>query len=397
MDKQPTLNERELVFAKNLLDELLRSYENFGQTLKPSTTHNTYYDEMIEFVNLRMQSAKSAATLLESKLVGDALTLCRPMLENYLLFRLMASGKRYFRIQEFPNGKAGTAKLKAELMEAKGKIGKPNVRYLDVRKHPRNSRALIYIYEGLYSDPKDELIIPIYFFYFQNYDPMIHRLNFGKYFNPIKVDAELRKAFKSHKESAKYMNEYFLSFSSILDGLNVNNLVNPRQEDRIQAHYTFLGSFVHPTNRVARDLHERSNVHSGKTGVGLEQPYSDVSILLGYLYLLHLVSSIVKELVLLYKNAPAKYVAGFDSSQLDSICQRIESDFGYFWFIDDGAPAYDKFNYAVNHKRVKKASNFKNIPDVQIPFDKDIYGRLSRAINGWKNSLWGEYSSPLDR
>ena len=44
------------------------------------------------------------------------------------------------------------------------------------------------------------------------------------------------------------------------DCLELNGLADDPLQARIEAHYTFLSKFLHPTHNAARDLHEHANV-----------------------------------------------------------------------------------------------------------------------------------------
>ncbi|MFD8611971.1 hypothetical protein [Streptomyces sp. NPDC059631] len=58
---------------------------------------------MIDFANFRMETADSCLKLIEAGHIGDALGLCRSLLEHYLLFMLICRGDKYFKIWDLSN------------------------------------------------------------------------------------------------------------------------------------------------------------------------------------------------------------------------------------------------------------------------------------------------------
>lgn len=382
----------EIALAKNHLDNLLDAYVQLSKSIQTGEVHNTFFDDLNEFVNLRMQTVKSAVFLLERNCVADALSLCRPILEHLLLFKLMTRGSRYFKIQTFKS----TSGYKAGLSSAKDRLRNGRVQYVDVRKHPSRKNSLVYIFEGLQSNQEEPFLIPLYYFLYQNYDPKSHKLKIWKYFNPITVDKELIKAFKKHKQESQDANNNYLSYRALLDGLHINRLFSDRTEMQINAHYTFFGNFLHPTNRAVRDLHLQNNVFESATGIGLGKPFSPSSVLLGYLYLLYFAVELVGDLLSIYTGAPKKYIHKIDDSKIAPLLQSVTTTFGYFWFVGEKAPDYDKFRTACG-KRARKNSSWRNISDGSVSFDYNIHERLKNAITGWQNPVWGQYPNPIDR
>ena len=54
----------EIALAKNHLDNLLDAYVQLSKSIQTGEVHNTFFDDLNEFVNLRMQTVKSAVFLL---------------------------------------------------------------------------------------------------------------------------------------------------------------------------------------------------------------------------------------------------------------------------------------------------------------------------------------------
>lgn len=96
------------------------------------------------------------------------------------------------------------------------------------------------------------------------------------------------------------------SYDALLQGLDLNDLADSAAVARIEAHYTFLGRFLHPTHNAVRDLHEQSNVHDGKTRIGMGQTYAETAELLAYLYVCCVLASSLDEVAGLFDAWPRK-------------------------------------------------------------------------------------------
>lgn len=390
--ENPDLLDREIDKVVYSLQQLLMEYTNLGSKVKTGEVHNTYFDEIFEFVNLRMESVDSAKTLLEIGRVSDALSLCRPLLEQYLLFKLICRGHKYYRLQNFNDKNL----YKWKLSEAKEKSKDPEVPYVKAKKHGRSKQTIQYEFEGLKYDDPDSLRITFHYFLYQEHNPQAQNLRVWDYYSAIPIDEDFQKALEDNHKNAKFVYKSYLSYSSIKDCLLMNNLSSKRTEQMIDAHYTFLGHFIHPSNRVSRSLHLRSNVHEGNTGIGLSNSYSRESILLAYLYLLNLAQGLIEECVYVLDAAPKKNIESFDSGLCKELLREQRDQFSYFWFLSHQAPAFDKFRTLGKFRDPKAYSeNYLEVPDAKVPFDYDVYGRFVNSRMSWTTMNGVEYKSPL--
>ena len=90
------------------------------------------------------------------------------------------------------------------------------------------------------------------------------RLDNSDYFEFHDPSPDLRKAQKGFRLEALLKYRHFLSYDGMLMCLELNDLVDKQSKLRVEAHYTFLGKFLHPSKDAMRDLHERSNLHHGR-------------------------------------------------------------------------------------------------------------------------------------
>lgn len=380
---------------------MLAEYAAWGDKVVVGEIGNMMYDDMTEFVNLRMETAESCLYLIERDNVADALGLCRSLLENYLLYLLMCRGNKFFKLQDRTDLTEG--KFKEYLAERqaawRGEFAQGKTNCLEVEKYPRARRHIMYVYEGLKDQDEPDFMIPVHFFHFQDFHPESMRLPEEDYFSYRELEEGGKKAFKRNRDNATERYRFYLSYDALLQCLELNNLADKAALTRIEAHYTFLGKFLHPTHGAARNLHVDSNYHRGGTVAGLQQPYAPVARLLANIYVCYLVAGLLEEVAGLYESAPAKYFSDVATTGLCALIGRVETEVSYFWFLFNRPTLYDKFNYASSQATAEEweeLGNYHDVPDERVKFNKEIYGHFTSSLNGWSNSR-AVYRSPLGR
>jgi hypothetical protein len=386
--------ESEISKAAEDLNQILKSYMGLGSQVKTGEVQNTYFDEIFEFVNLRMESIDSARKLLTDSRTSDALTLCRPLFEQYLLFKLMCRGHKYYVLQEFED----RSEFRDALKYAKSRSSSDDVPYVRASRYRKKKLTIQYDFDTSSSKNKDSLAISYHYFLYQEQNPMSQNLKTWNYYSAIPIEKDLREALESHHTEAKYKYVTYLSFSSLKDCLKLNNLANARTLPMIDAHYSFLGQFIHPTNRVTRNLHVRSNVYHGSTGIGLPNEYTRESVLFGYIYLINLACGYLDEVLHVLTSAPHKYIKTFPEKTYKDLIFNTLEDYSYFWFLSEKPPAYDKFRIAPGTlANEKNPQAFLEVPDEDVLFDYAIYERFIQSLSGWSNFVGFVYESPLKK
>jgi hypothetical protein len=112
----------------------------------------------------------------------------------------------------------------------------------------------------------------------------------------------------------------------------------------------------------------------------------------------YLLSEILDEVAALFEKAPSKYVANPQTDELRRATQAVPQTLPYFWFIFNEAPAYDKFNWAVNHAtddQLKQYGGYQGLPSALIPFNQHIYSSLGSGLGAWSNTRVGAYRPPI--
>lgn len=391
----------EIKKALSLSRKMVGEYLNWYDKISFGSTHNTVYSDIIDFVNFRIETANSCLGLIENEKISDSLGLSRSLLENYLLLTLMCRGTKYFRLQslEDKTPEEFTRYLieqQADLVERK-KSSSAGALY--VAKYPRGKRHLMYVFEGFSGNDDEGFVIPAHFFHFREFHPETMRLKGADYFEYYNPGPEARRVQKDQRANAEALYRFYLSYDALLQCLELNEIADDNVIARIEAHYTFLGKFLHPTHNAARLLHEKANYYTGRPAIGMDQEYTKDSILLSALYVAYLLAGILDEVASFFESAPPKYVTDAGTTDLRELTSSVRASFSYFWFLFNGAPLWDKFNHAIHHlndEELAEYGGYEGVPDSAIAFDWDIYRHLSSAIAAWTNGRVGRYPSPLE-
>src|SRR5260370_42505259 len=121
--------------------------------------------------------------------------------------------------------------------------------------------------------------------------------------------------------------------------LEMNDLEGAAVMARIEAHYTFLGKFLHPTYNAARDLHERHNIYTGETTIGMSEPYTKAAVLLASLYVCYIGAGLLDEIAGLLERSPSKYMRGAGTPRKRNLTASVAAQFPYFWVLYNDPPA----------------------------------------------------------
>ena len=394
--------EAEITRVQSATRQMLNAYVAWGGQIKQGEVFLDVYHEVVDFVNFRMETAESCMTLIGSGKVGDALGLSRSLLENSLLMMLICRGPKYFQLQHLTSK---TAEEFQTALDERMKIwldqkNMGTTTCIDVRSYPRAARHIMYVFPGIMDSNGELLPVSAHYFHFQEFRPETMRLDPRNYFEYYEPDAELNKALKVHRKDATFRYRHFLSYDALLECLHLNNLIDEAAQARIEAHYTFLGKYLHPTNDAMRDLHDRPNVHDGKPSIGMNGNYSGTSRLLASLYVCYLVAGVLHELCFLFEAAKPMYIREAGTQELRKFVESVPRSFPYFWLIFNEAPLHDRFNWAVNHatnEQLKEFGGYAGVPSELIPFDQHIYSNLQNGLRGWSNTRVGSYQSPIEK
>lgn len=391
--------DAEIDAANKLTRAMISEYEAWDSKIKIGEAQFSVYNDLLDFVNMRLETVESCLLLIDNQKIADALGLSRSLLENYLLFILMCRGKKFSQLRNMTSLKE--SEFKAFLLKERGKYAALRMagetQIVDVMKAPRIARHLMYVVEGFKMEGEPSLILPPHYFRFRDFHPETMRLNEEDYFQYYKPEAELAKVLKGHQIETALSYKFYLSYDGLLEFLQLNEIIDESVVARIEAHYTFLGKFLHPTHDAARALHVDSNVHYGDIRVGMRQPYDRSAVLLASIYLCYLTASFLDEAAGLIEGAPAKYISQSGTDELRALTRSVPQRFPYFWFLFNEPPLYDRFNYCAHHAtddELREWGGYAGVPLNLVPSNQHIYSNFQEALGGWSNTH-SVYVSPL--
>lgn len=403
----PVRLEQEIEAALSMFEELANAYTRLNETTQTGEISQGLYFDLTRYANLRVETASTVVLLARNERVADALGLCRSLLEHTLLLRLMVRGRKYIQLGD-PKERT-PSELRAAVKEAKQTLAEMKERgegldVVDVRAYPRGGTSrLMWVREGLTNADEPDFYVSWHYFLFQDFRPEVLRLPddgqalyMPKNYSGAK---RLKESLAKQRAETKLRYDYYLSWSALLENLVVNGLVTREETQRIESHYTYLGQFLHPTDRAAQDLHEHGSIRSGHTGVGLGQRYDRRAVLLTALYAVWLLRGVANEIVWMLDTAPKRYISDPGTANLHRLIDAVPVRFEYFWFIDNDAPLWDRFNHAVHRAtddELAEAGGYAGLPTKGIHFTWNPYEHLKTALNGWSNARVGVYRSPLD-
>ena len=392
--------DEEIEYARDAVSKMLDAYKSWNLHIKHGKVSGGIYGEIVDYVNFRIETAESCLLLIENNKVADALGLCRSILEHFMLLRLMCRGTRYYQLEDLTS--KSPTQISILLKERQDSLKKQHANgenqhllYVDI--YPNNKKTLMWVFEGLHNDD-DDSIIPLYLFQLKDFDPITMRLKDEDYFTYYESAPHVKKARAKYQLESIFRHRHYLSYNALVQCLDINDLFSSDEMKRLDAHYTFLGTFLHPTFESARQLYDRGNWHDFAMKSGLGQRYSKTAELITTLYVAYLVSSIIDELANLLENAPSEYFVNPGTTLVREATLRIPRDFEYFWFIENEAPLYDRFNHAVQHVEVSRLDaigGYENIPTAEIKFNQRIMSHFIDSLGGWSYFKVGKYTSPI--
>lgn len=265
------------------------------------------------------------------------------------------------------------AKIATELEKQLAEGRRDVVSFRPVKKH----NQIEIVHEGLYSK-KGDVLIPIYHFVFEEYDPFRHRIDRIPSIASKDLSTEyLGKWQKKHESLYKT----YLGFENILDATVLNGLVTEDQKTRVKVHYNFLSGFTHLTKMgldLTKSYNSRTNAH--------------YLLELNLLYVLRIIRLYLLLLIDFFSKTDHKIR---DVQKLASYLNGMGRKYDYFWFIFNKPSEYDSWKYQTAKEYRRKKGE---LLDEKIPYYRNPYERLKRQHQSARELSTGlVYKSPWAR
>ncbi|HZK05893.1 MAG TPA: hypothetical protein VFC82_08605 [Actinomycetaceae bacterium] len=246
--------------------------------------------------------------------------------------------------------------------------------------------------EGLYSEPDEDgnrKQISIYYFLLEQYRPSL---------GPPSVQTEDWSISKDELRRLAGENQalwnVYLKWSSLMENLRANALVDAVDAGRLAAHYRFLSSYAHPVVDHRRELYGRDAL------LGWPK-YDHYSSELVVLYAITLGALEMRNFIRTLDQPPAPTLANAD--EVVQILAAAESATSYFWFLGAHLHAYDTWKarnevaFGLLKEGLKGELPAEPAPD-EVPYPADPLRRLVALHGSAQEMMTGlAYDSPWPR
>ncbi len=384
--------------VQELVDSIIKQTVTLHEQIKHGKVSYSLYSDYFEIANYQLGSLDSVMLLANNKRYREAFVVLRTELEHMMLFKLMTRGNRYFLLFKKYKGdsdEVAIQKLNKQIAEDKRNGKKTSA--LRAAKYPTDGVVKV-IYQGPFvnGERRKGNLVPYYLNLYKNFDPEAAFLNEGDYFRYLHQTLARVDIANKRKAENKYLYTHYMSYRALLHSLQLNRLFTKPQITRLEAHYNFLSEFTHPTEKSMERIKVRNSHNSNVQSLDEIREDHPTLRLLASLYAGYMAASFAEDLIYILKNAPKKYIAGFEPVELQQSIDKFYKLTDYFWFIQNGPHDYDKFYYCVHYgDRVALGGDYRRVDPKRVTFNKNILDRLKRLQGGWDNAAWNKYRPPF--
>ena len=340
-----------------LLDEGLNLCEKLPKEVNWSGHGADKYNQdiLIDF-SYQMSLLSTVKELVMKNRYIESFIVLRSVFEHYFLYKLISNGIIY--PQRIDIGKMSCSEFseKADKLIQEGKI--VNYEY--------HGRISILFRKGL--KDKSNRIIPIYYFMYQNYDPIKRYVEPLFTFRSLDAISDITKALIEKQKDIHYYNNFQ---RGVKKGLLINEMVTQQEWDRIIVHYNFLSIFTHVCYKGIKEIeYERicPNMDSFEKLRKFDHYLSELILL----YTLRLIEYYLKVIL----NNKNKTWSLSDANKIKSYLKKLEKKISYFWFIFEDPHEFDILKHEEDIWIYKKRKNYP--PKKPINYYRDPLERLRK-------------------
>jgi hypothetical protein len=390
----------------DLIDELTRALRKLPNDVQWGNSSWMQDMEILDFIRVQTLSLENAKENAIRGYYRDTYHLIRMIFEAYLILRLISTCDKYpLRI------KVVRAKTDPDMNSARNRIIQRAQKTFGgslITTYTEGKDIVVAVLRGIpivdNTDKEPGVTIPYYYGAWHNFRPLEYHLRRDTLQDRIPTLRFLtgewasipRKTKQDLTKNYGLLYKYFLTFGRILENLRLNGVLNKKTSTRVLVHYNFLSEFSHCTSDSV-SLITRRRLHQIASG-GLDNVYDHYLSELALLYVCHLLSMHLEHAV---------YYLRWRSIRLKNekeiyrpICQRVESVFGYIWFIFNRPHQYDRYSHA-NHKCDYKKKIFYRPEDIRMGdvryYDNPLH-RLKELHQSQRELTTGNfYISPFPR
>lgn len=389
----------------NLIEELIAAIKKLPDDVEWGETSYMEDVEILNFIRIQTFSLQNVKENAVRGYYRDTFHLIRMVYEAYFVLRLVSTCDKYpFRI------KIKRGQHDPSLEHARNRTAQEVQRVFGnrlVRTYMEDKNTLVAILRGIPvvgSQGQDTgIIVPYYYQAWHDFRPVEYHLRRDGLQDRIPTLRFLTGEWAAFSKKMKInlskdyglIYKYFLTFDKILDNLCLNGILNKKLSTRVLVHYNFLSNFSHSTSDSISLVSTRRITEI--TPGGLSTIYNHYSSELALLYTCHLLSMHLQHAIFYLRWRAIKLK---NKRTYQSLCRRVEDDFGYFWFIFNKPHQYDRYTQA-NRKCNYRKQIFYRPEDIRLGdvryYDDPLY-RLTQLHQSQNELTSGNsYMSPFPR
>jgi len=396
---EQTVKEHEKLVV--LIDSLLEAFNKLPTDIEWPEVQWLPDSEILDFIRIQAISLQNAKESIMRGFYRDAYHLIRMVFEAYFLLRLISTCEKYPRRIKLRQAE-GDPNLEFTKQRVFKQLGKIHDKRL-VKIYEESKNILIAVVKvAPVKDDKGrdtDYIVPFYYNAWRQYRPIEHHVKRGSTLRFLEGEWSImpkRSRLKEDKSNRQLYN-WFLSFGSMLDNLQLNGVLNMKTSTRVIVHYNFLSNFSHSTSDSIKNL-LRLEYHYMVGGGGALISYNHYYSELALLYTCHLLSMYLEHAI--YYLTKWRHIPVKSDRFYYSMCQKVEDDFGYFWFIFNKPHEYDRFAHANRKCNYKKKRFYcpEDIRLIDVRYYEDPLYRLKQMHQSFHEITTGNiFNSPFPR
>jgi hypothetical protein len=398
-----TLAEHERLI--NLVDELIDAIVKLPDDIEWGETSHMQDVEILNFIRVQTFSLQNAKENVLRGYYRDSFHLIRMVFEAYFVLRLVSTCDKYpfrIKIRRGPHDPSLEHAKNRIILEAQTHFGNRLI-----ETYMEDNNTLVAILRGIpvvdSQGHETGEIVPYYYQAWHDFRPVEYHLRREGLQDRIPTLRFLTGEWAAFPKKTKrnltrdygLVYKYFLTFDKILDNLCLNGILNKKLSTRVLVHYNFLSNFTHSTSDSISLMTTRRLVDITEGGLSLV--YNHYSSELALLYVCHLLSMHLQHAMYYLRWRSLKLKNRRTYQLLNS---RVESEFGYFWFIFNKAHQYDRYTHANRKCNYRRNVYFRpediRLGDVRY-YDEPLY-RLKQIHQSQREiTSRNTYTSPFPR
>jgi hypothetical protein len=333
----------------SLIDELMATIIRLPKDIKWGQSQWMDDSDVLDFIRIQVLSLRNAKANTLQGYYRDSYHLIRMVFEGYFTLRLISMCTKYpvrVKIRKSNTDPTGSIGQQNAIARLKKTFGNDLL-----ETYMEDGKTLVAVVRGIYvvDDKKNRtgMIVSFYHGAWRDFHPIEYHLKKGGIQDKIPTKRFLNGDWmgaprRRDADAIEYygsLYRYFLTFDRILENLRLNDVLNKKTSTRVLVHYNFLSSFSHSTSDSISISKTRTLLQFSSSG--LDVVYDHYLSELALLYICHLLAMHL-QFALSYLDWRSIKLRQKEK-RYRSILRKVDSQFGYFWFIYNKPHLYDKY------------------------------------------------------